>query len=46
MRTVWTAPAARDLEAIGDYIARDNRALRDEPFNASGHGYALLQPIP
>lgn len=24
MRIVWTAPAARDLEAIGDYIARDN----------------------
>jgi toxin ParE1/3/4 len=25
MRVVWTAPAARDLEAIGDYIARHNR---------------------
>jgi plasmid stabilization system protein ParE len=25
MRIVWTAPAARDLEAIGDYIARHNR---------------------
>jgi addiction module RelE/StbE family toxin len=24
MRVVWTAPAARDLEAIGDYIAREN----------------------
>jgi len=24
MRVVWTAPAARDLEAIGDYIARRN----------------------
>ncbi|HEV2099108.1 MAG TPA: type II toxin-antitoxin system RelE/ParE family toxin [Stellaceae bacterium] len=24
MRVVWTAPAARDLEAIGDYIARHN----------------------
>jgi toxin ParE1/3/4 len=24
MRVVWTAPAARDLEGIGDYIARQN----------------------
>ena len=24
MRVAWTAPAARDLEAIGDYIAREN----------------------
>jgi toxin ParE1/3/4 len=24
MRIAWTAPAARDLEAIGDYIARQN----------------------
>ena len=24
MRLVWTAPALRELEAIGDYIARDN----------------------
>jgi len=29
MRVVWTAPAARDLEGIGDYIARQNpRAAR------------------
>jgi toxin ParE1/3/4 len=26
VKIVWTAPALRDLEAIGDYIARDNRA--------------------
>ncbi len=26
MRVRWTAPALRDLEAIGDYIARDNSA--------------------
>ncbi|MBK5960710.1 hypothetical protein CCR97_21250 [Rhodoplanes elegans] len=26
MRPRWTAPALRDLEAIGDYIARDDRA--------------------
>ena len=26
MRLRWTAPALRDLEAIGDYIARDNPA--------------------
>jgi toxin ParE1/3/4 len=25
MRVVWTAPALRELEAIGDYIARDNQ---------------------
>jgi toxin ParE1/3/4 len=24
MRVVWTAPAGRDLEGIGDYIARQN----------------------
>jgi toxin ParE1/3/4 len=24
MKVVWTAPALRELEAIGDYIARDN----------------------
>jgi len=24
MRIVWTVPSARDLEAIGDYIARHN----------------------
>jgi toxin ParE1/3/4 len=24
MRVVWTAPAVRDLEAIGDYITRQN----------------------
>ncbi len=24
MRILWTAPALRELEAIGDYIARDN----------------------
>ena len=24
MRVVWTAPAVRDLEAIGDYISRQN----------------------
>ncbi len=26
MNIVWTCPAARDLEAIQDYIARDNPA--------------------
>lgn len=26
MRLRWTAPALRDLETIGDYIARDNPA--------------------
>jgi toxin ParE1/3/4 len=26
MRLRWTAPALRDLEEIGDYIARDNTA--------------------
>jgi addiction module RelE/StbE family toxin len=24
MRVIWTRPALRELEAIGDYIARDN----------------------
>ncbi|GAC1329419.1 MAG: type II toxin-antitoxin system RelE/ParE family toxin [Beijerinckiaceae bacterium] len=26
MKVRWTAPASRDLEAIGDYIAEDNPA--------------------
>ena len=26
MRVRWTTPALRDLEAIGDYIGRDNSA--------------------
>lgn len=26
MRVVWTRPAARDLEAIGDFVAKDNPA--------------------
>ncbi len=26
MRVRWTIPALRDLEAIGDYIERDNSA--------------------
>jgi addiction module RelE/StbE family toxin len=25
MKVTWTAPALRELEAIGDYIARDNQ---------------------
>lgn len=29
MRTRWTEPALRDLEAIGDYIARQDRAAAD-----------------
>src|SRR3954471_13782777 len=28
-QVIWTRPAARDLEAIGDYIARDNRRAGD-----------------
>jgi toxin ParE1/3/4 len=26
MKVVWTAPALRDLEALGDYIARESPA--------------------
>ena len=29
MRVVWTRPALRDLEAIGDHIARNNRRAAD-----------------
>jgi toxin ParE1/3/4 len=29
MKLRWTAPALRDLEAIGEYIARDNPAAAD-----------------
>ncbi len=28
-KVVWTRPAARDLEEIGDYIARDNPPAAD-----------------
>jgi len=30
MRVRWTAPALHDLEAIGDYIERDNPAGADQ----------------
>ena len=33
MRVVWTRPATRDLEAIGDHIARDNRRAADRVVN-------------
>jgi toxin ParE1/3/4 len=33
MMVVWTRPALRDLEAIGDYIARDNRRAADRVVN-------------
>jgi len=44
MRVSWTRPAARDLEEIGDYIARENPAaaartierIRDRVRNLSG----------
>lgn len=29
MRVVWTRPAVRDLEAIGDHISRENRRAAD-----------------
>ncbi len=29
MNVVWTRPAARDLELIGDYIARENPRAAD-----------------
>ena len=29
MRTRWTRPALADLEAIGDFVARDNRGAAD-----------------
>ncbi len=29
MKLRWTAPALRDLEEVGDYIARDNPAAAD-----------------
>ena len=29
MSVVWTRPAARDLELIGDYIARENARAAD-----------------
>ena len=29
MKVVWTRPALRDLEAIGDHIARDNGPAAD-----------------
>jgi len=29
MRVIWTRPALRDLEAIGDYIERENPAAAE-----------------
>jgi toxin ParE1/3/4 len=33
MRVVWTRPASRELEVIGDYIARESPAAADRTVN-------------
>ncbi|MGH9677641.1 MAG: type II toxin-antitoxin system RelE/ParE family toxin [Candidatus Acidiferrum sp.] len=37
---MWTRPALRDLEAIGDFIARDNRIAAAKIFK---HGRRATQ---
>jgi toxin ParE1/3/4 len=47
MRVSWTRPAARDLELIGDYIARENpraayrtvRRIRDRARDLADHPF-------
>jgi toxin ParE1/3/4 len=47
MKVVWTVPAVRDLETIGDYIARENptaaerviRRIRARTRTLASHAY-------
>lgn len=43
MRIVWTEPAARALESIQDYIARDNRRAAWEVANRVRHAVNQLE---
>lgn len=46
MRIVWTEPAARSLERIQDYIARENRRAAWEVAQRVRHAVAQLEEHP
>jgi toxin ParE1/3/4 len=46
MRVRWTAPALRDLEAIGDYIAHDSGAAADKTISRIFECVGLLETQP
>lgn len=46
MRIVWSEPASRDLEEIGDYIARDNPAAARRVVRAIETGVVRLARFP
>jgi toxin ParE1/3/4 len=46
MKLRWAAPALQDLEEIGDYIARDNRAAADRVITAVIDQVELLTTHP
>lgn len=46
MRIVWTAPASRDLETIGDYIAKDNPAAAHRVVQAIEAAVHRLERFP
>lgn len=46
MRIIWTEPAARALECIQDYIARDNRRAAWEVAQTIRHAVSQLEDHP
>ena len=46
MRIIWTKPAARALESIQDYIARDNRSAAWEVAQRIQHAVRQLEEHP
>jgi toxin ParE1/3/4 len=46
MRVVWTRPALRELEAIGDFIGRENPAAAEATVNRIVHQVGLLADHP
>ncbi len=46
MRIIWTEPAARALESIQDYIARDNRRAALEVAQRIRHAVSQLEEHP
>ena len=46
MRIIWTEPAARVLESIQDYIARDNRRAALEVAQRIQHAVSQLEDYP
>ncbi|MCB1873231.1 MAG: type II toxin-antitoxin system RelE/ParE family toxin [Gammaproteobacteria bacterium] len=46
MRIIWTEPAARALESIQDYIAKDNRRVAWEVAQRIRHTVSQLEDHP